>query len=131
MTRTELFGILSTLMMVCSRATYFNSVFRGRTRPHAFSWLIWGVIGGIGFAAQVAEGAGAGSWARGVSATTAFILVPVALFRGEQNIRRSSSQYSNQRIVVEGAGSRSSRGRSRHGAKKAAKKPTSNRRLSH
>lgn len=90
MNHTEVFGALSILMMVLSRANYFNSIFGGKTHPHAFSWLIWGAISSIGFAAQVAEGAGAGSWARGFGAATSFMLVIVALmFKGEQNIRRS------------------------------------------
>jgi hypothetical protein len=82
------FGFLSTLMMVFSRASYFASIWRGQTRPHAFSWLIWGVISSIGFAAQWAEGAGAGSWARGFGALTCFLLVGLGLWRGEKNITR-------------------------------------------
>lgn len=87
MSYTEFFGILSTLMMLCSRGNYFNSIFRGKTRPHAFSWFVWGIISSIGFAAQVAEGAGAGSWARGFGATTCFVLVVIALMKGERNIK--------------------------------------------
>jgi hypothetical protein len=86
---TEFFGVLSTLMMFCSRGNYFRSIFLGKTTPHAFSWFIWGVISSIGFAAQVAEGAGAGSWARGFAAATCFILVIVAMLGGKNNIKRS------------------------------------------
>ncbi len=86
---TEIFGLVSTALMLMSRAVYFNSIFKGQTKPHAFSWLIWGVISSIGFAAQVAEGAGAGSWARGVSAATCFMLVILALMRGERYIAKS------------------------------------------
>ena len=75
--------------MFCSRGNYFRSIFLGKTTPHAFSWFIWGVISSIGFAAQVAEGAGAGSWARGFAAATCFILVIVAMLRGKNNIKRS------------------------------------------
>ena len=89
MTYTEFFGALSVLMIVCSRGDYFNSIFRGRTRPHAFSWFIWGAISSIGFAAQMAEGAGAGSWARGFGAITCFILVIIALIKGHKEIKRS------------------------------------------
>lgn len=87
MTHTEFFGALSTLMMLFSRANYFNAIFRGKTRPHAFSWLIWGIISTIGFAAQVMEGAGAGSWARGLSAATCFILVIISLLKGTRDIK--------------------------------------------
>ncbi|MBI3441095.1 MAG: hypothetical protein HY052_04730 [Proteobacteria bacterium] len=89
MNQTEFFAFLAILMMICSRANYFNSIFLNKTHPHAFSWLIWGVISSIGFAAQVAEGAGVGSWARGFSATTCFILVIISMFKGERTIKRS------------------------------------------
>ncbi len=89
MTYTEVFGILSILLMLCSRANYFNSIFRGRTHPHAFSWFIWSVISSIGVAAQIAEGAGAGFWGRAFGSATCFIMVIIALVKGERNIKRS------------------------------------------
>ncbi len=89
MTHTAVFGILSSLMILCSRANYFNAIFEGKTRPHAFSWLIWGVISSIGVAAQISEGAGAGAWARGLGSATCFMLVIIAMFKGENNIKRS------------------------------------------
>lgn len=84
----EAFGALSVLTMVCSRATYFTSIFRGVTRPNAFSWFIWGTISGIGFAAQVAEGAGPGAWARGFASMTCFVIVIMALVYGRRDIRK-------------------------------------------
>ncbi|MDP2206825.1 MAG: hypothetical protein Q8K65_11025 [Alphaproteobacteria bacterium] len=88
MTTAALFGLLSVAAMIVSRLTYFRSIWQGKTQPHAFSWFIWGVISSIGFAAQFAEGAGAGSWARGFGALTCFVLVGISLFRGEKNITR-------------------------------------------
>lgn len=89
MTAFEILGLLSVGMMLCSRGTYFVSIFQGKTRPHAFSWLIWATISSIGFAAQYAEGAGAGSWARGFGAATCFLLIFVSLWKGERNIYRA------------------------------------------
>ena len=76
-------------MLALSRAVYFASIFKGKTKPHAFSWLIWATVSGIGFAAQFAEGAGPGSWARGFSAVTCCILVVLGYFKGEKNITGS------------------------------------------
>lgn len=84
-----LFGVLSIVMMLCSRAGYFADIFRGRTRPHVFSWIIWGTISSIGFAAQAAEGAGPGAWARGFGSATCFLLVGISYFKGEKNIKRA------------------------------------------
>jgi hypothetical protein len=89
MDRNTLFGALSILMMVLSRAGYFAASLRGRTRPHSFSWFIWGAISGIGFAAQVAEGAGPGSWARGFGCVTCFGLAAIGALKGEKEIKLS------------------------------------------
>ena len=88
MTLTVFFGFVSIAMMALSRAIYLTSIFKGKTKPHAFSWLIWATISSIGFAAQVAEGAGPGSWARGFSAATCCVLVVLGYFKGEKNITR-------------------------------------------
>ena len=89
MTYTEAFGVLSTLMTLLSRANYFNGIFRGKVHPHAFSWFIWGIISAVGFAAQLSQGAGPGSWSRGFGCFTAFIIVIVSVMKVEHNIKRS------------------------------------------
>jgi len=50
-------------------APYIHSILRGTTRPHVFSWVIWGVTTLIVFFAQVEGGAGVGAWPIGISAT--------------------------------------------------------------
>lgn len=89
MTQTEIFGVLSTGFVLISRLFYFNGIFRHGAKPHAFSWLIWGTISAVGFAAQVAEGAGPGSWARGFSCATCFLLVGIGYTRGDRSYTRS------------------------------------------
>src|ERR1700722_6817526 len=88
MTQTEFFGVLSIGMIFVSRACYFTSIFRDGARPHAFSWLIWGAISAVGFAAQVAEGAGPGAWARGFACATCFLLVVIGYLRGDRGYTR-------------------------------------------
>ncbi|MDE1152752.1 MAG: hypothetical protein PW788_09470 [Micavibrio sp.] len=85
----QLCAAFAILLMLCSRGAYFSSILKGRTKPHSFSWLIWAVISSIGFAAQVAEHAGPGSWVRGVSSFTCYIIVVFGWLKGERNITRS------------------------------------------
>ncbi len=85
----ETFALLATLMIFASRAYYFAQVFRGNTRPHAFSWFIWGVISSIGVAAQIAEGAGVGSYPRLFGAISCFVIVAICFKHGEKNITRT------------------------------------------
>lgn len=89
MTYTALFGMLSTLMVLASRIFYFKSIFKNGAKPHAFSWLIWGTISAVGFAAQVAEGAGPGAWARGFACATCFLLVGIGYMRGDRSYSKS------------------------------------------
>jgi hypothetical protein len=89
MTDTALFGLLSTLMVLASRVFYFKCIFKDGAKPHAFSWLIWGTISAVGFAAQVAEGAGPGAWARGFACATCFILVVIGYQRGDRSYSKS------------------------------------------
>lgn len=89
MMQKEIFGALAVATIIVSRGAYFRSIMQGRTRPHAFSWFIWGVISSIGFAAQVAKGAGAASWVRGFGACTCFLLVALCWKRGEKHITRA------------------------------------------
>ncbi len=89
MSHVQILGALSALLTLLSRANYFHSIFKGKTKPHAFSWFIWGVISSVGAAAQIAKGAGPGAWARTLASATNFVVVIVALIAGTRDIKRS------------------------------------------
>jgi len=82
-------GILATLIALYSYMPYFRDIFRGKTKPHAFSWLVWFLLTAIGFVAQVQDSAGAGAWVTGFTAFIAFFIFLAALNRGEKNITKS------------------------------------------
>ncbi|MEW8693754.1 MAG: hypothetical protein AB2535_22195 [Candidatus Thiodiazotropha endolucinida] len=46
---------------------YIHSILVGRTKPHVFSWVIWGSTTFIVFLAQLEDGGGAGAWPIGIS----------------------------------------------------------------
>lgn len=63
----ELLGIVATLLTIAVFIPYICSILRGTTRPHAFSWIIWGSTTLTVFAAQLADNGGAGAWPVGIS----------------------------------------------------------------
>jgi len=67
---------------------YVADTLKGKTKPHAFSWLIWAILTGICFAGQVSENAGAGSWVTGFGAIACTVIFCLALFKGERDITR-------------------------------------------
>jgi hypothetical protein len=85
----EVFGWVSLGVAVVGYAPYFKSIYAGKTKPHAFSWFIWGLLTTIAFFAQVTGGAGAGSWAMGFSAAMILCIAVLSLFKGEKEITTS------------------------------------------
>lgn len=81
-------GAVATLIALYSYIPYFRDIFAGKTKPHAFSWLVWFLLTAIGFVAQVQDGGGAGAWVTGFTAFIAFFIFIEALRRGEKNITR-------------------------------------------
>ena len=84
----DVIGILSLIIALLSYAPYVRSVFVANTKPHAFSWLVWGTVSAIAFFAQFVNNAGAGGWVTGFSALACLGIGILALFRGEKDITR-------------------------------------------
>lgn len=68
-----------------------RTIFRGSTRPHVFTWLIWGTVTVIAAIVQFIEGAGTGAWLTFFVAVMCYIRAGVAIFRGEKNITRGDT----------------------------------------
>jgi hypothetical protein len=87
-TLKDILGLLSVFLSVVSYVPYVRSIFVANTKPHAFTWLVWGTVMAIAFVAQLSDRAGAGSWATGLSAAFCLGIGIIALFRGEKHITR-------------------------------------------
>jgi hypothetical protein len=69
---------------------YIRSIQQGRTRPHAFSWIIWALSTLVVFAAQLAADGGLGAWPIGVSGLiTAYIAVLAYRRHSDRTITRA------------------------------------------
>jgi len=51
-------SILAIILTFAGYIPYIKDVIRGKTKPHLYSWVAWGMVGGIVFALQLANGAG-------------------------------------------------------------------------
>lgn len=89
MTQAEFLVYLAIGIGLASYIPYFISISKGITKPHAFSWFIWGLLTTIAFFAQIAGGAGYGAWVTGFTAILCYAIVATALFKGEKEIVRS------------------------------------------
>jgi len=81
-------GILTIAIGLASYSLYFRDIFRGKTKPEAYSWLIWGLLAAIAFFAQVTEDAGSGAWATAFTALICLLISLTAFHRGEGRLGR-------------------------------------------
>lgn len=80
-------GLVSVVIAILSYSFYFHDIFNHKTKPHAFSWFIWGILMSISFYAQVYSKAGPGSWVIGFTALICFFISFLAFRKGLKDIR--------------------------------------------
>lgn len=84
------FSLFAVVLTVVGFIPYVLGILNGKTKPHAFSWLIWGITTFIVFLAQLEDGGGVGAWAIGLSGVvTVFVAALAYLKRGDASITRT------------------------------------------
>lgn len=86
MATKEIFGFISLILVVVGYVPYVWTIFRKQTKPHVFSWVIWGTVSAIVYCAQYSVHAGPGAWASGLTALGCFLIAALALPYGEKKI---------------------------------------------
>ncbi len=85
----ELLSAAATVLTFVIFLPYIRSIRSGRTKPHVFSWVIWGLGTVIVCFAQLAGGAGIGAWPIGLSGViTVYVAVLAYQHRGDRSITR-------------------------------------------
>ena len=80
---SKILGIIAVILSITGYIPYFINIFKNKTKPHAFTWFVWGLITGLGFIIQILKGGGYGSYVTGVSALLCFAISAIALKKGE------------------------------------------------
>lgn len=84
----EIFSALAVGLTFYAFLPYIHSILRGRTRPHFFSWLIWGITTFVVFFAQLAGNAGIGAWPIGISGLITIYIAALAW------IKRTDTEFT-------------------------------------
>lgn len=74
----EALSAVGILLTFIAFIPYVVSIIRGYTRPHVFSWVIWGSTTFVVFLAQVQSKGGAGAWPIGVSGAITILVAVLA-----------------------------------------------------
>ncbi len=67
-------GIIAIILTFIGYVPYIRDIISGKTKPHLYSWISWGLTGGIVFALQISNNAGSGAFVT-LAAELACVLV--------------------------------------------------------
>ncbi len=81
----SLFSLIAITLTFYAFIPYIRSIRSGKTRPHIFSWIIWGCVTFIIFLAQLSDHGGIGAWPVGFSGIIT-IYVAVLAYRYKADI---------------------------------------------
>lgn len=81
-------GALALVVGVAGYIPYIRDTLKGTTKPHPFTYLIWALIGGITFAAQILNSAGPGAWAMGIPVLFGIVIAALSITKGERTLTR-------------------------------------------
>lgn len=79
-------GIIATVISVISFFPYLRDIFRKKTQPHSYTWLIWTILQVTGVVAMFNNGAGIGTLALAVGAVFCGFIFILSLKHGTRNI---------------------------------------------
>ena len=84
----EIFGLIATAIGIAGYVPYFLGMYRGKVKPHIFSWFIWGLIMETIFIVQWEHNSGPGAWVTGVSSVFCIIVCVLGWRDGVKHITR-------------------------------------------
>lgn len=83
-----IFGILATVLALSAVWPYFRDIFKKKTQPHIYSWLVWTIIQAVGVMAMVKGGASFGALALGMGTLFCFFTFILSFKYGTKNITK-------------------------------------------
>lgn len=78
MPHKEVLSLIAITLTFVAFYPYLRSIIQGKTKPHVFSWVIWGSTTFVVFLAQLEAGAGVGAWPIGVSGSITILIAVLA-----------------------------------------------------
>ena len=86
----NLLSAIAIALTILAFFPYIGSILKGETKPHVFSWVIWGSTTFIVCLAQLADEGGAGAWPIGVSGIiTLYVAILAYIKKSDSSITKT------------------------------------------
>ena len=86
-------GLIASLLVFVGYAPYIRDTLKGKTKPHIYSWFIWGFVTLLIFFFQFNAGAGAGSWLTLSAGLVCILIFGLSLWHGTRDIKRLDTVF--------------------------------------
>ena len=84
-----IFTIGALILVLVGYVPYIRDIFKGKTTPHAFTFLIWTLSTAVSFFLQIKGGAGPGAWITCAGVIFQLFIFCLCLRYGTKNVTRS------------------------------------------
>lgn len=83
----EVIGIIAASLVFIAYIPYLRDIFKGKTKPHPYSWFVWGFNTALLFALQISHGAGAGAYTTATVTVVTFFVCILGIKYGTKDIK--------------------------------------------
>ena len=89
----ETIAVIAALLAVVGNVPYLMDIYKGRVKPHAYTWFVWTIVSAITFLGQLAKGAGIGALPTAVSEGFTVIIFFFSLKYGFKPITKTDTFF--------------------------------------
>lgn len=89
----EILGIVAVVLTFVGYIPYIRDTAKGKTKPHVYTWFIWGLVTAIAFGLQLSDKAGPGAYTTLAAAVVCFIIFGFGMRQGEKDITKSDTAF--------------------------------------
>ena len=82
----EFISIIAVVLTFLAYIPYYRDILTGKTRPHVYSWSLWGLLTILIVALQIKGGAGAATWVTAAAGLLCIGVVILSFRRGKKDI---------------------------------------------
>jgi len=85
----EIIGFITVVLTFIALYPYIVDIFRNKTKPHIFTWVIWAIVTILVFVGQWQKGGGPGSWTTGITGILTIFIAVISFKKGSRDITKS------------------------------------------
>jgi hypothetical protein len=86
-------SIIAIVLAFVAYVPYIRDILQNKTKPHVYSWFVWGLLGAIIFALQVKGGGGFGAYITLSAVIITFIVFLLGLRNGKKDITTADTIF--------------------------------------